>query len=203
MYVGKTLEEKPIDMRVFNPTHVVDVARDYLATLTNPRQRQILQNFIEHAEAEGHGLYDELMATCSRHSQHYSAYGAGGDYSAHLPQCYPALETHYHGLIAANLYLIHFDVEKLIVGENELVIEGIVHQLHSGAMLRLIHNIDVDDADAVYQLTKRTCLFFIFDKDGNGAGEEAYSNGPTTAADVVKIDPKLVPAAFWKNPLAE
>jgi len=54
----------------------------------------------------------------------------------------------------------------------------------------------------VYQLTKRTCVFFIFDADGNGAGEEAYSNGVTTAADIVKVDPKLVPAAFWKNPLA-
>lgn len=202
MYIGRTLEEKPIDMRNFNPTHVVEVARAYQQKLTNPRQRQILQNFIEHAEAEGQGLYDTLMATCSRHSQHYSAYGAGGDYSAHLPQSYAALEQHYRGLIAANVYLIHFEVEKLIVGEDELVIEGIVHQLHSGAMLKAIHNIEVDDPEAVYQLTKRTCLFFIFDQDGKGAGEEAYSNGASTAADVVKVDPALVPAAFWRNPLA-
>jgi hypothetical protein len=119
-----------------------------------------------------------------------------------LPQSYQALEKHYYGLIAANVYLIHFQVEKLIVGEDELVVEGIVHQLHSGAMLKVIHNIDVDDPEAVYQLTKRTCVFFIFDADGNGAGEEAYSNGVTTAADIVKVDPNLVPAAFWKNPLA-
>jgi hypothetical protein len=202
MYIGRTLVETPIDMRSFNPTHVVEVARDYLKTLNSPRQRLILENFIEHADAEGKGLYELLMKSCSRHSQHYSAHGAGGDYAEHLPQSYSALETHYYGLIAANIYLIHFEVEKLIVGENELVVEGIVHQLHSGEIIKTIYNIDVDDPKAVYQLTKRTCVFFIFDAEGKGAGEEAYSNGPTVAADIVKVDPSLVPAAFWKNPLA-
>lgn len=202
MYVGRTLEEKPVDMRDFNPNNVVDVAKNYLKTLKNPRQRQILENFIDHAEAEANGQYQRLMKSCSRKSQHYSAYGAGGDYSSHLPQSYAALEEHYYGLIAANIYLIHFDVEKLIVGENELVVEGIVHQLHTGDMIKAIHNIDVNDPRAVYQLTKRTCIFFIFDEDGNGAGEEAYSNGPITAADIVKVDPELVPTAFWENPLA-
>ncbi|HQR02694.1 MAG: hypothetical protein JSR19_11655 [Proteobacteria bacterium] len=202
MYIGRTLEEKPIPMDQFNPGNVVQVAREYLATLTGSRQRQILENFIEHAEAECGGRYEELMASCSQERQVYAAYGAGADYSAYLPQDYTALTQHYRNLIAANIYLIHMEVEKLIVGEDELVVEGIVHQLHSGAMIETIHGIRMDDPAAVYQLTKRTCIFFVFDPAGKGAGELAYSNGPTTAADIVKVDPAKVPPAFWRNPLA-
>lgn len=95
MYIGKLLEEKALDMRHFNPNNVVEVAESCRAEMKSSRQRQILENFIEHARAEAHGDYDALMASCSRKRQSYTAYGAGEDYQASLPQSWDELVHHY------------------------------------------------------------------------------------------------------------
>ena len=202
MYIGQILPEQPIDMRRFDPLNVVRVAEAHLATLENPRERQILANFIEHAAAEATGDYARLMASCSRKRQSYTAWGAGAGYAAHLPQSWAELEKHYYGLIAANIYLIHFEVEKLTVGRDTLAVDGIVHQLYPGQLIEPIFGFSVPDPGAVYQLTKRSCIFFVFDEDGKGCGEHAYSNGPTTADNLSLVPPELVPAAFHANPLA-
>jgi hypothetical protein len=44
-------------------------------------------------------------------------------------------------------------------------------------------------------------VFFVFDEDGKGAGEHAYSEGDLTADDLVKLAPEEVPEQFWNNPL--
>jgi len=198
MYIGRILETKPIAMGDFDPMNVVKVARRHLETIEEPRRRQILENFIEHAEAEGRGDYEALMASCSRKQQEYATFGS--DFPA--PQSYAELEAHYHGLIASNLYLIHFEVEKLIVGTDALFVEGLVHQLYPGALIGPLFDVHVDDESAVYQLTKRTALTFVFDEDGKGAGEQAYADGPTTLADFVKLAPEEVPEAFHRNPVS-
>lgn len=203
MYAGSILEEKPLDMRQFDPSHIVEVAERCRDEVHTPRQRQILQNFIDHARAEAHGDYDTLMASCSRKRQSYTAYGAGEGYQAGLPQSYEELVHHYRALIEMNIYLIHFEVEKLFVGEDELVVEGIVHQLYPSELITGIYGIDVEDPQGVYQLTKRTCIFFVFDEDGRGCGEHAYSNGPTSAANITRVPPELVPEAFYHNPLKQ
>jgi hypothetical protein len=199
MYVGHILESKPISMKDFDPSNVVKIARRHLETIKEPRRRQILENFIEHAEAEGSGDYDALMASCSRKEQVYAMFGS--DFPA--PQSYEELENHYRGLIASNVYLIHFEVEKLIVGDDALFLEGIVHQLYPGTLLGPLYGIEVAHESAVYQLTKRTGVTFVFDEEGKGAGEQAWSDGAATAADLVKLAPEEVPEAFHHNPLAE
>lgn len=198
MYVGHILENKPIDMKQFDTEAVAKVARLHLETIQEPRRRQVLQNFIDHAQAEASGDYEGLMATCSRKEQTYATYGS--DFGS--PQSYAELETHYHGLIQANIYVIHFEVEKLVVDDDALAVEGLVHQLYPGELLEPIFGIEVDEKEAVYQATKRTCVFFIFDEEGMGCGEHAYSDGPLTADDVVKLAPDEVPEIFYKNPLA-
>lgn len=198
MYVGYVLENRPISMKEFDPSNVVNVARRYLETIREPRRRQILENFIEHAEAEATGRYEDLMASCSRKRQQYATFGS--DFPA--PQSYEELEAHYRGLIESNLYLIHFEVEKLIVGDDEIFLDGLVHQLYPGGMIGPLFGVQVDDESAVYQLTKRTGVAFVFDEEGKGAGEQAYSDGPTTLEDLVKLAPEEVPEAFHRNPLA-
>jgi len=196
MYVGHILESKPLPMAQFDTMNVVKVARKHLESIREPRRRQILENFIEHAAAEARGDYEALMASCSRNQQQYAIYGS--DFGA--PQSYAELEVHYRGLIQANLYLIHFDVEKLVVGDDVVFLEGIVHQVYPGNLIKPLFGVDVRDEASVYQLTKRTALTFVFDKDGLGAGEHAYADGPATAADFVEIAPNDVPAAFYENP---
>jgi len=197
MYIGRILEKKPIAMKEFDTMAVAKVARRHLETIREPRRRQILENFIEHAEAEGRGDYEALMASCSRKRQTYATHGS--DFPA--PQSYAALEEHYRNLIAMNLYLIHFEVEKLAVGDDVVFVEGIVHQLYPGQLVEPLFGVSVQDPDAVYQLTKRTALTFVFDEDGKGAGEHAYTDGPTTADDLVALAPEEVPPAFYANPL--
>ena len=87
------------------------------------------------------------------------------------------------------------------MAEDELVIEGVVHQLYSGEMLQRVHQIETGDPQAVYQLTKKTCVFFTFDEDGKCSGEQAYASGPATADEVTKVAAELVPAQFFQNPL--
>jgi hypothetical protein len=76
-----------------------------------------------------------------------------------------------------------------------------VHQLYPGALLEPLYGFAVDDPAGVYQLTKRTSLAFVFDEEGLGCGEHAFSNGPTTPANLSPVPRELVPAAFWQNPL--
>ena len=56
-----------------------------------------------------------------------------------------------------------------------------------------------DDEDAVYMLTIRMALFFIFDEDGMGCGEQSYTNGDPTEASFVKVPNEHVPQRFWDN----
>jgi len=198
MYIGRILESKPLPMNQFDTMNVAKIATEHLASITEPRRRQVLQNFIDHATAEANGDYDALMASCSRKKQEYATFGS----SFGAPQSYEELEVHYRGLIESNIYLIHLEVEKLIVGTDALLVEGIVHQLYPGQLIKPIHGIEVEDTSAVYQLTKRSSITFVFDEDGLGAGEQAYSEGPTTAADLTRLDPEEVPEQFYANPLA-
>ncbi|MBW2272056.1 MAG: hypothetical protein JRG96_02195 [Deltaproteobacteria bacterium] len=197
MYIGRILEKRPIPMKDFDTMAVVKVAQKELEQIQEPQRRRILENFIEHAEAEASGKYEALMASCSRKSQVYATHGS--EFTA--PQSYEELEQHYHGLIAMNLYLIHFEAEKLVVGDDAVVIEGLVHQLYPGNLLEPVFGVSIEDPDGVYMLTKRTLVTFVFDEDGKGAGEHAWTDSPTTADDFTRIAPDQVPAAFYANPL--
>ena len=198
MYVGRILEKKPIAMKDFDPQAVAEVARRHLETIREPRRRRILQNFIEHAEAEARGDYDALMKSCSRERQVYATHGS----SFPAPQSYAELEQHYWQLIAMNLYWIHFEVEKLAVDDDVVFVEGLVHQLYPGALIEPLFGFAPEDTSAVYQLTKRTALSFVFDEAGLGAGEHAWSDGPTTRDDLVRVAPEELPPGFHENPLA-
>jgi hypothetical protein len=192
MYIGHVLEKKPIDMNDFDPLAIARVARRHLETIEEPRRRRILENFIEHAEAEAGGDYEALMASCSRKRQTYAVYGS----TFPAPQSYAELEQHYGGLIASNLYWIHFEVEKLVVGTDVVFIEGLVHQLYPGELIEPIFGIQVPNPSAVHQLTVRTALTFVFDEDAKGAGEHAFGEGPPTLDDFVEVPEDQLPEGF-------
>lgn len=201
MHMNSFLPEQPLDMGKFDVNNAVNVARGVLQTIEQPRRRQILENFIEHAAAEANGNYDALMASCSQKSQSYAIYGSGNaSFTDMLPQSYQELLAHYRMLIELNMYVIHFDIEKLLVGDDEIAIEGVVHQLYQGDKLALL-GIEVDDQKAVYQLFKKIMLVFIFDEEGKGCGEHSYTHGPSTIENVIKLADAEVPELFWNNPM--
>jgi len=200
MYIGHKLEEKAIDMKDWNQMNVADRATELLSITTEPRRKQILENFIEHATAECVGDYERLMASCSQKHQRYEVYGRDIDRSS-LPQSYQALKKHYYKLIEKNLFNIHTELESLSVGEDSLVLDTITHQLLSGANVLTILGINTEDPEGVYMVSRRLCIIFIFDEDGLGCGEHAYCCGPATKKHLTKISPEQIPKSFRNNPL--
>lgn len=200
MYVGKTIPERPIPFEEFNPDYIAGWLRDVMyPTLVTDRQRQILQNFIDHATVEAQGDYEALMATCSRKSQDYRRWGQGDDgkMDGLQPSSYEELEVFYGQLISFNVFNIHLEPEKCIVGNDTIVLEGNVHQIYHGSMMPVAFGIEPEDPNAVYMLTIRMCLFFIFDEDGMGIGEQSYTNGDPRPDSFVKMPDEFVPQRFW------
>lgn len=199
MFIGRQLPLQHMDMRNFQPLGFVEQARKHLATLTDPRQRLVCQNFIDHAEAEMTGDYAALMASCSRKRQCYYSYGT--EANIELPQSYEALELHYWNLIAHNFHVLQLDMEKLTVGHDTLCVEGVLHQLYPGAMVTQIFGVPVEQPEGVYQYTSRVAIFFVFDEEGLGAGEHSYAGNQATVADFQLVPPAHVPPQFYAQPL--
>lgn len=201
MYIGKTLPERPIPFNEFDPDYLANYVRDAILPKLEGRRKQICQNFVDHATAECMGAYEPLMASCSKKAQDYRRWGLGDDgkMGGLQPSSYEELEGFYAALVATNVFVIHLEPEKFIVGEDELVIEGNVHQMYPASILPIAFGIEPDDPDAVYMLTIRMALFFIFDEDGLGCGEQSYTNGDPTEASFVKVPHEYVPQRFWDN----
>lgn len=202
MYIGNKLESGPIDMAVFNPADAALVANKHLKSIDDPRRRQILINFRDHALAEAVGDHAALMATCSRQSQWYEAYGASPDFQAMQPDSYDTLLDYYKTLIELNMYLIHSQIEKLIVGSDCLLAELMVHQVFSGRQAIDFFGVADADPDTIYQGHTRTAVIFTFDKDGLGNGEQAYAgDGSICMARMTALKDEEVPPQFHSGPL--
>ena len=190
-------EEKPLDMANFDSMAQCKAMRAELENLTDPRRRKILTNMIEHAEAEGRGEYDELMASCSRKRQSYVFWGSGDNsITSYLPQSYEQLLGHYKGLMDSRTWMLHYDLDKIIVGDDEVLIDGVLHQLYPTELIEPLFGIKVDNKYRAYQMTKRLATLFLFDEDGMGCGEHAYANGPTKASDLTPVEDKYLPDLF-------
>ncbi len=106
---------------------------------------------------------------------------------------------HYEALIDLNMYVIHTELKKLIVGDDELVIDVSHHQILPGAIARELYGISEADPDAVYEMFARIWVIFIFDEDGLGCGEHAYA-GLTTIDNLRKLKPSEIPKQYGMGP---
>lgn len=202
MWVGRILDDKKhIDMKDFNPRAISDAARKVLETIKEPQRRAILENFIEHAEAECTGSYDKLIASCSSKSQTYAVYGADEGIKEIQPQTVEDMKGFYLSLVESNVYCIHGEVEKLIVGDHDLYVEIILHQLYSGEIVPVAFGFDFGEEGEVYQLTQRVATVFCFDDENKGCAEHSFTDGPTKPEWLRKEDPRTVPEQFWNNPV--
>lgn len=201
MYIGHTIPQRPIPFEDFDPDFVSNYVRDNVLPTLEGRRKQVCQNFVDHATAECNGDFGPLMASCSQKAQDYRRWGVGpdGKRNGEQPSSYEELEVFYGSLVAFNLYVIHFELEKFIVADDALAMEGNVHQMYPASMLPVAFGIEPDDENAVYMLTLRIALFFIFDEDGLGSGEQSYTNGEPTIANFVKVPHEFVPQRFWDN----
>jgi len=196
MYLAKPYEEIPVPMQDFD-THIgVQSLRKVLETVTDPRRRQILTETIKHADAEGSGRYEALMATCSKKHQSYRFWGSGNSSAHETPQSYAQLEVYYKGLVDAKIWMIHHDLDKVVVGDDEVVMDGVLHQLFPTALIEPYFQFEPDPSYRAYQLTKRLIIIFFFDEDGLSCGEHAYSDGLITAKDFTPVEDQYLPHLF-------
>jgi len=188
------------DFSTFDPTAAARMANAELSKIADPRRRKILINFLDHALAESMGDYDALMATCSQKRQNYVVHSASSNnFSAHQPQSYAELLPHYKALIDLNMYVIHTDIKKLTVGDDELFIDVSHHQILPGEIAVNLYGIEEADPAGTYEMFARIWVVFIFDEDGLGCGEHAYS-GTTGIENLRKLAPDEIPVEFSRGP---
>jgi len=201
MWIGRILEEKHIDMKDFNTRAIAEQAREVLKDIREPQRRAILENFIEHAESECTGDYDRLIASCSSKSQTYAVYGCLEMIKEMQPKTVQEMKDYYRMLVESNTYLIHGEIEKLIVGDHALYVEIILHQLYPGEVLPMAFGTEFGEEGEVYQLTQRVATVFCFDDENKGCAEHSWTDGPTQPEWLRKEDPRTVPEQFWNNPV--
>lgn len=183
-----SFDEKPIDMKDFDPMAQVNTLKKVQETIKDERRRKILDNAINHAIAEASGNYEALMASCSRKRQSYMFWGATpGSLQHPVKSSYEELEKFYGGIIASGAWRIHFDVDKVVVGDDEIVMDGVMHQLYPTEILNAMMPFKVDSSHRAYQMTKRMAVTFMFDEDGISCGEHSYTNGPVVPGDFTPI----------------
>lgn len=200
MYSPHRISEAPIDMADFDPTRMARFANEELAKIAEPQRRKILINFRDHALAEALGDYDALMATCSQKSQRYEVYADNdNEFTRNQPQSYAELVPHYKALIDANMYLMHGEPDKLIVGEDALFVEMVQHMVVPGAIAKLAFGVQEASEQGVYLFTTRIGVVFIFDADGMGCGEHAFG-GATSIERMRLLSEDEIPAQFFSGP---
>lgn len=202
MYAGKILEERHVEMEDFDQLAITKTARAELEKIKEPHRRAILENFIEHAESECTGNYERLIESCSTKHQTYAVYGCSEFQKSIQPQDVEGMKEFYHMLIASNVYLIHGEVEKLIVGDDGIYVEMMLHQLYPGEIIPAAFGFEFGEEGEVYQLSQRVATVFVFDEDGKGCGEHSWTDGVTRPEQLRKEDPRKVPEQFWNNPLS-
>ncbi len=117
------------------------------------------------------------------------------------PQSVEDTKDYYKLLLETNVHCIHGDVEKLIVGDDEIFVEIMLHQLYPGEMVPLAFGFDFGEEGEVYQLTQRVATVFVFDEEGKCKGEHSFTDGPSRPDQLRKEDPRKVPEMFWNNPI--
>jgi hypothetical protein len=200
MYTDHRLPEDSIDMADFDPARIARFANEQLGTISEPHRRRILINFRDHALAECMGDYDALMATCSRKSQRYEVYADNdNEFTRNLPNSYDELVPYYRALIDSNMYLIHSEPDKLIVGDDSLFIETVQHMVVPGAIARLAFDVAEAQEEGVYLFTTRLGIIFIFDEDGMGCGEHAFG-GKTSIEHMRLLAQDEIPQQYFSGP---
>lgn len=191
-------EEKPLSMSDFNHRAGYEFAKPLRGTFELQRRNEIFENYLAHVDAESKGDYDALMASCSKTSQSYATYFSPYGEQTGMPQSYKELEGFYRNLVESNTYLIHREVDKLVIGDDELFVDGVIHQLYPGHVL-VDRGLELDPK-TVYQLTVRVAVYFLFDDEGLGAGEHGYVP-VIDESHYTPVDRDQVPEVFWNNPI--
>lgn len=175
-----------------DPSKTVAKVDEKIAATSNPRHLKMLRNFREHLILETGGKdVDALMAT-QIEEPYYRFWGSGtGDYG---PKGGASVRAHYQGMVDMGTYRLQQDVDRLMVDDNYVFVDGELHILFPGKTC-IAWGLNVDDPEADYIYSYRSATLFKYDDEGNCYGEDTYSDGLPSLERLVKV----VPAAQSEN----
>jgi hypothetical protein len=171
-----------------NRHSMVDYVDGVIAATTDEKHLQMLRVLRAHMAAETAGDVDALMATISLHRVQYRTWGAPEDLS---PSSREGVAEFYRQRRAQGMLYLEYDIERLTMGDDILITDGITTMLMPGTALAQMGWTDADPA-SVHELTSRMCISWPFDESGLLIGEETYAVPLAMRA----LEPGEVPTDF-------
>jgi hypothetical protein len=167
--------EVPVD-----PSRLLDSVRRRLATEDDPQHVAMLRTYLHHLEAEFRGDVDEAMHTLVALPR-FRFWGGFRDPDGPLVLSRDVIRDNYTRAFAAGFPPVHIDVERFIVSDDGLVLQGEQHAIVSGEQLAAL-GLDVAQAADHYCVTRFALLVEFC--DGLMVGEDHYWPLPHTVIEV-------------------
>lgn len=181
-------------MTTIDPSYAVRAFDARLMATTDPRHRVVLGAAREHVRLEAEPVWDldRLMATLVPQPE-YHIWVGGADVG---PKGAAAVRAYYAKMIHSGMNAFEMKVDRLVVDDRCVVMEGFSTQLYPGrAAARL--GISLDDLTNQCLVKHRTLVVMPVDPDGLLVGEDVYLSGPASWRQVLPGDlpPGFGPAA--------
>jgi hypothetical protein len=163
-----------------DPARLLDAVRRRLADEADPRHAAMLRTYLHHLEAEFRGDVDEAMHTLVALPR-FRFWCGFRNPDAPLVLARATIRENYTRAFAGGFPPVHIDVERFIVSEDGLVLQGEQHAIVPGAQLAALA-LDVS-SEADHYCVTRFALLVEF-RDGLMVGEDHYWPLPHTIVEI-------------------
>lgn len=140
---------------------------------TDPVLRRNLETILAHMKAEAAGDVDGLLETLSEDVA-YHTYA-----SPHARELNPVgkaeVRTFYERFIASGATRLQLDIDRLVVGRDCVLTEGLMRMAYPGRTL-VASGFEIDDPDAYYLYEARMAVLWPMDENGLARGEDTYTS---------------------------
>jgi hypothetical protein len=165
----------PVDPRL-----LLDAVRTRLAAEDHPERSAMLRTYLQHLEAEFRGDVDEAMHTLVARPR-FRFWCGFRDPDGPLVLTRDVIRENYTRAFADGFPPVHIDVERFIVSEDGLVLQGEQHAIVPGEQLRALGLAVAGGAD--HYCVTRFALLVEF-RDGAMVGEDHYWPLPHTIVEI-------------------
>jgi hypothetical protein len=141
-----------------------------LAQTESPRQRALIQNVIDHAQAEAAGDIDGLMRTLVADPRYYF-WSARGDTG---PKGYDGVRSYYEAFVRSGAAILQSRKDRIAVDDHTIIHEGVISTLASWEIAKQ-RGYATPEERGHYLLHMRSVILWSFDDAGLAYGEDSYS----------------------------
>ena len=161
-------------MRKKDVTVTISAADRLLETTTNPRHRQILENYRRHAILEVCGYWEPIFEadmTVEDPIYYYNVRGFAGDKAEGAS----AIKSIYKHLADSSGSVMVVENERLMVSDWGFASEALFKSYYRGFTL-IEDGIEVPDPDGFYVLQQGYVMLWNYDDKARMIGEQVYEN---------------------------